>query len=93
MSDDLARRLSVVLLTHNCAAWLPGTPDRLADLGLPVVAVDNASTDGTRERLARCPFVQLRALSANIGAAGRNEGATVRSARRGAAQYPDPAPQ
>lgn len=74
MTDDLAQRLTVVLLTHDCAAWLPATLDRLADLGLPVVAVDNASTDATRELLAERPFVQLRALSANLGAAGRNEG-------------------
>jgi GT2 family glycosyltransferase len=74
VTDDLARRLSVVLLTHDCAAWLPAILDRLADLGLPVVAVDNASTDGTRDLLAQRPFVQLRALSTNTGAAGRNEG-------------------
>jgi GT2 family glycosyltransferase len=74
VNDDLPRRLSVVLLTHNCAAWLPATLDRVADLGLPVVAVDNASTDGTRELLAQRPFVRLRALPANAGAAGRNEG-------------------
>lgn len=70
----LADRLTVVLLTHDCAAWLPHTLDRLAELDLPVVAVDNASTDGTRELLAERPFVQLRALSTNTGAAGRNEG-------------------
>ena len=74
MNDDLAQRLTVVLLTHNCAPWLPATLDRLADLGLPVVAVDNASSDGTRELLAQHSFVHLRALSANLGAAGRNEG-------------------
>ncbi|SSC25499.1 Glycosyltransferase 2-like, partial [Klenkia terrae] len=71
---DLAERLTVVLLTHDCAPWLPHTLDRLADLGLPVVAVDNASADGTRELLAARPFVQLRALPTNTGAAGRNEG-------------------
>lgn len=71
---DLAEQLTVVLLTHDCAPWLPHTLDRLAELGLPVVAVDNASRDGTRELLAERPFVQLRALATNTGAAGRNEG-------------------
>jgi GT2 family glycosyltransferase len=71
---ELAQRLTVVLLTHNCAAWLPDTLDRLAELGIPVVAVDNASTDDTRELLAQRPFVRLRALATNTGAAGRNEG-------------------
>ncbi|GHE07793.1 glycosyltransferase family 2 protein [Klenkia taihuensis] len=70
----LADRLTVVLLTHDCAAWLPHTLDRLAELDLPVVAVDNASTDGTRELLADRPWVRVRALPTNTGAAGRTEG-------------------
>lgn len=72
--SELAEQLTVVLLTHNCAGWLPHTLDRLAELDLPVVAVDNASTDGTRELLVGQPNVALRSLSTNTGAAGRNEG-------------------
>ncbi len=72
--SDLRELLTVVLLTHDCAGWLPHTLERLAELDLPVVAVDNASTDGTRELLERTGWLRLRALPANTGAAGRNEG-------------------
>lgn len=71
---DLAKQLTVVLLTHNCAGWIDQTLDRLAELELPIVAVDNASTDGTVELLRRRPAVLVRALPRNLGAAGRNEG-------------------
>lgn len=52
MNDDLARRLSVVLLTHKCAAWLPAALDRLAELGLPVVA-EAGAPDPTRLGMRR----------------------------------------
>lgn len=71
---DLAQQLTVVLLTHNCAEWIERTLDRLDELNLPIVAVDNASTDGTVELLRRRTAVLVRALPRNLGAAGRNEG-------------------
>ncbi len=64
-----------MLLTYNCADWVLDTLERLEDLGLPVIAVDNASTDDTREVLAKFPEVRVVALPNNIGAAGRNVGA------------------
>lgn len=70
----LAERLSVVLLTYNCAHRLDEVLAHLCALEVPIIAVDNASGDGTRERLARTPGVELVALPANIGAAARNEG-------------------
>ena len=72
--NPLASRLSVVLLTYNCAHRLPAILDRLVGLGLPVIAVDNASTDGTAAVLSACPGVQLVPMARNIGAAGRNVG-------------------
>lgn len=71
---DLADRLTVVLLTYDCADWIDRTLDRLAELRLPVVAVDNASTDATREHLDRRPWLRRRDLPSNTGAAGRTEG-------------------
>jgi GT2 family glycosyltransferase len=71
----LAERLTVVLLTYNCAHRIERTLDHLLALGIPVIAVDNASVDGTREVLARFPAITVIALSRNIGAAGRNAGA------------------
>ncbi|KDR38318.1 glycosyl transferase family 2 [Caballeronia glathei] len=70
-------RISVVLLTHNrveqalaTLATLLALPDRP-----PVVVVDNASTDGTADRIARrYPCVKLIRARKNLGAAGRNLG-------------------
>lgn len=68
------QRITVVLLTHNCARWLDRTLDHVIALDVPVVAVDNASTDGTRDLLVARPGIVLVALGQNIGAAGRNVG-------------------
>lgn len=70
----LADRLSVVLLTYNCAHRLDTILDRLCALGVPVIAVDNASSDGTVAVLSARPEIQLVSLPVNIGAAGRNHG-------------------
>jgi N-acetylglucosaminyl-diphospho-decaprenol L-rhamnosyltransferase len=74
VSPGLGDRLTVVLLTHDCEPWIDLTLDRLAALEIPVVAVDNASRDGTRALLSRRPWLRTRFLTSNTGAAGRNEG-------------------
>lgn len=70
----LAERLTVVLLTHNCASWIDRTLDSLLSLGVPIIAVDNASTDDTVDRLQRSGVEVVR-LARNRGAAARNVGA------------------
>ena len=72
--NPLAERLSLVLLTYNCARRLPPIMDRLLGLGVPVIAVDNASTDGTVAVIRAYPGVELITLDRNVGAAGRNVG-------------------
>lgn len=69
--------LTVVVLTHNRARELEHTLWRLATLPErpQVIVVDNASTDGTAERVRqRFPRVQLVRNERNLGAAGRNAG-------------------
>jgi GT2 family glycosyltransferase len=71
------RRVSVVVLTHNRARELERCLDEL--LRLPeqphVIAVDNASDDGTIDHLAtRFPGVEWLRCARNLGAAGRNTG-------------------
>jgi GT2 family glycosyltransferase len=73
----LADRITVVLLLHNCEKWVGRTLDRLVELELPIVAVDNASSDGTRDVVAAYRDVTLLRLRDNIGAAGRNAGAAL----------------
>jgi N-acetylglucosaminyl-diphospho-decaprenol L-rhamnosyltransferase len=75
MNDALADRLSVVLLTHDCAHRIRPILSRLLRLGVRVIAVDNASTDGTPDVLRQYPGIDVVPLRRNIGAAGRNEGA------------------
>lgn len=70
----LAERLSIVLLTYNCAARLGPMLDAVLRAGVPVVAVDNASTDGTVALLEERAGVTVVALAANTGAAARNIG-------------------
>lgn len=72
----LHRRLTVVLLTYNCASRLNTVLEHLLHLGIPVVAVDNGSADGTADLLER-PGVDVVRLPLNIGAAGRNAGADL----------------
>ena len=64
-------RLTMVLLTYNCADRLSPTLDHLLSTGVPIVAADNASTDATRAVLSRHPEIEVVALAENIGAARR----------------------
>lgn len=73
MSDDLARRLTVVLLTFNCGHRLPPVLEELLALELPLIAVDNGSADDTTDVLERYGIRALR-MARNIGAAARNVG-------------------
>lgn len=76
-------RVTVVVLTHDRVEELLRTLERL--VALPerpaIVVADNASRDGTAERVARAfPQVELVHTGGNLGAAGRNAGvARVRS--------------
>ncbi|PJE99780.1 glycosyl transferase [Streptomyces carminius] len=68
-------RVSVVVITHNRRAELLHTLGRLARLPErpAVFVVDNASTDGTCETVARVhPWVRLLRAERNLGAVGRN---------------------
>jgi GT2 family glycosyltransferase len=70
--------LTIVVLTYNRAKELLATLERLVALPeqAPVVVVDNASRDGTSERVSlKFPQVKLIRLERNLGAAGRNAGA------------------
>src|SRR5690606_37162805 len=70
-------RASIVVLTRNRAAELCCSLRHLVLLpgSLPVIVVDNASTDGTPEIVRRCfPQVDLVTCDVNRGAAGRNAG-------------------
>ena len=71
-------RVSAVILTHNRAEEALNTVRHMRELPErpPLVVVDNASTDGTPERIAAAyPDVKLIRLPDNIGAAARNAGA------------------
>ena len=70
-------RVSAVILTHNRAEEVLDTVRHMQALPEhpPLVVVDNASTDGTAERIALSfPDVKLIRLPKNIGAAARNAG-------------------
>jgi GT2 family glycosyltransferase len=66
-------RVTVVLLTYNCAHRLEPVLDRLEALAVPIIAVDNGSADDTVGRLRR-RRMEVIALPENIGAAARNVG-------------------
>ncbi|MDR5883507.1 glycosyltransferase [Caballeronia sp. LZ032] len=77
LPDADRARLSVVVLTYNRDDQVLDTLARLAALPdrIEIIAVDNASTDGTAERIAtNFPFVKLVLAPRNLGAAGRNLG-------------------
>lgn len=74
----LADRVTLVVLTHNRADELARTLTQLTQLAadLPIIVVDNGSSDGTPALVAsRFPGVRLVRLGENQGAAGRNIGA------------------
>lgn len=69
--------MTQVLLTFTCERWLERTLAHLLTAGSPVIAVDNASTDGTVALLRRhrdAGDLELIELGENIGAAARNRG-------------------
>ncbi|UUX95067.1 glycosyltransferase family 2 protein [Aquabacterium sp. J223] len=73
----LAHRLSIVVLTHNRRHELVRCLRRLQSLpeSVPIVVVDNGSTDGTAQRVHRdFPAVRLVRSERNLGAAARNLG-------------------
>jgi GT2 family glycosyltransferase len=75
-SEPLGLRLSVVLLTYNCAHRITPVLTKLLTLGVPVISVDNGSSDGTADVVAGfADDVDLVRLPRNIGAVGRNAGA------------------
>jgi GT2 family glycosyltransferase len=76
-SAPLRERITIVLLTYNCAHRLQRILDETLALDVPVIAVDNASHDGTADVVAERDGVQIIRLPANIGAAGRNLGAVA----------------
>lgn len=71
----LRERLTVVLLTYNCAHRIAGVVQHLLALDVDIIAVDNASGDGTAAVLRTFAGVDVLELTRNIGAAGRNAGA------------------
>ncbi len=76
--------VTVVVATRNRAAELEVTLERLHALSgqIPIVVVDNASADGTAERVRRrYPQVRVTELSENLGAAARTIGAFQTASR------------
>jgi GT2 family glycosyltransferase len=71
----LRERVSIVLLTYNCAHRLTPILAELLALDVPVIAVDNGSSDHTVDLLRDFQAVEVIALEHNIGAAARNVGA------------------
>jgi GT2 family glycosyltransferase len=72
--------VTVVIASRNRASGLERTLARLRALPErpPVIVVDNNSTDGTRQRLARAfPEVQVLPLERNLAAVARNLGVTA----------------
>ncbi|XVV06407.1 glycosyltransferase family 2 protein [Actinosynnema sp. CA-248983] len=70
---------TVVIATRDRVADLTRTLTRLAALDVPVVVVDNGSSDETVARASSFPRVSVVALGRNLGAVARNHG--VRRAR------------
>jgi GT2 family glycosyltransferase len=64
-----------IVVTQNAVPWLDRCLGSLADAGVPlrITVVDNASNDGTPERIARSyPGVELVALPTNVGFGAAN---------------------
>jgi GT2 family glycosyltransferase len=70
---DPSGRVSVVLLTHNCGQRLGPILDRLEALSVPLITVDNGSSDDT-VRVLKDRGIELIELPENLGAAARNLG-------------------
>jgi glycosyltransferase involved in cell wall biosynthesis len=71
-------RVSVVLLTYNCAHRIERVVRELLALDVPILVVDNCSRDGTAdvvaEMLAGRAASELIRMPSNLGAAARNIG-------------------
>ena len=69
-------RVAVLIVNWNAGAYLKAALAALANQRRPadrILVVDNASTDGSPEAVARFPGVELIALHENVGfAAGNN---------------------
>jgi glycosyltransferase involved in cell wall biosynthesis len=73
-------RTTVVIATRNRADNLMRTLTHLSELAVPVILVDNASTDDTVSRVRKeFPYVLVLESAVNRGAVGRNLG--VQAAR------------
>jgi GT2 family glycosyltransferase len=72
---DLRERVTVVLLTYNCAHRVAPILSELLALNVPIVAVDNGSADQTPDFLRGFRAIEVIGLEHNIGAAARNVGA------------------
>ncbi|MCC6493130.1 MAG: glycosyltransferase [Pirellulales bacterium] len=75
--SELESRVSVVVITHDRRDELARTLAKLAALreAPPLIVVDNGSTDGTAELVARSfPQAALISTGENLGAAARNLG-------------------
>ncbi|MCW2540011.1 MAG: glycosyl transferase [Frankiales bacterium] len=72
---ELGERLTIVLLTYNCAHRLSPILAELLALGVAIIAVDNGSCDQTADLLRAYHGIEVIALKRNIGAAARNVGA------------------
>jgi GT2 family glycosyltransferase len=73
----IGERVSIVVLTYNRRNDVLRTLSQLAhvDEDVPVVVVDNGSSDGTAQAIvAHYPRARLVRLPLNAGAAGRNAG-------------------
>jgi GT2 family glycosyltransferase len=66
---------TVVIATRNRVDELVYTLTRLRELAVPVIVVDNGSSDGTVVRVRRdFPWVRTFVLARNAGASARNHG-------------------
>ncbi len=84
--SDFPADIQVAIVAHNNLGALPATLQSLTAAGCPadrITVVDVASTDGTREWLAReWPAVRVRRLDRNDGPSpGRNVGITEATSR------------
>lgn len=80
----IGEHVSIIVLTFNRRVELLRTLAHLAciDKSVPIVVVDNASTDGSAAAVAmHYPCATILRLPRNIGAAGRNAGVRACSTR------------
>jgi N-acetylglucosaminyl-diphospho-decaprenol L-rhamnosyltransferase len=75
----VATSIGMVIITRNRRDGIIATLERIRDTTprqVPVVVVDNGSSDGTPEAVVSChPWCQVLELHENRGAAGRTDGA------------------